>query len=266
MRARLVALAAVCLLVLAPSALGAGTVGVTTSIAPRPSLFGDVVHATLTIRADAVAKVQAGFAPFQVLRTSATHTSSGGVVVTTWRFDLQCLDAVCAPGPGARSVALSRSRVQVGSTVVSVRFPAVRVDPRATARQVASPEKSFLHPTTPPPPSYRFSPSTLRTALIVAALLLVLVSAGLLLPLLRPARTRRADEQLDPLARALALLRASLTRSGPDRRRALGLVARTLRRKGEAGVGQAASDLAWSEPEPDPARIVALAERIDGAP
>jgi hypothetical protein len=261
MTRHLAALAVVALLAWAPGALAARP-QVTTSVTPSPSLFGDVLHATLTVRGAAIATVQAGFAPYQVLRSSSTHAAHGGVVVTTWRFDLQCLEANCAPGPGPRNVSLSASRVRVGSSVVSVRFPAVRVETRATKQQVASPERSFLHPTSPPAPTYRHSPTALRRLLFGAAVLLVLLAAALLVPRRRrrPAPTTGA---LDPLGRALALVRASLSRPAPDRRRALGLLARTLRRRGDTAIAESAGDLAWSEPEPDPERIARLADGIE---
>jgi hypothetical protein len=264
MKRRAVALAGLAVLLCAPGARAADP-RVVTSVSPQPARFGDVIHATVTIRAATAAEVQPGFAPFQVLRSTFTHTRSGSDVVTTWRYDLQCLDPVCAPGPGARKVPISSSRVRVGGANVVARFQAVRIDPRTTAKQVANPDRYFLHPTAPVPPTYRFSPTTLRRAFLGASLMLVLVAAGLLLPLVRPRRLAAAGDGLDAVGRALALVRASLSRPPPDRRRALGLLSRTLRNRGEPQVARAAADLAWSEPEPDPSRMTQLVERIGGA-
>jgi hypothetical protein len=261
---RTAALVGLAVLLGAPSAGAAGP-QVATSVGPQPARFGDVIHATLTVRAGSAAEVQPGFAPFQVLRASSTRTRNGSQVVTTWRYDLQCLDAVCVPGPGARSVPIAASRVHVGTTTVVARFRPVRVDPRATAAQVANPSRSFMHPTTAVPPTYRFSPSALRATLFAAALVLLLVAAGLLLPPARVRRVAATADRLDPLGRALALVRASLSRPPADRRRALGLLSRTLRTRGESQVARAAADLAWSEPEPDPGHITQLVERIGGA-
>jgi hypothetical protein len=63
----------------------------------------------------------------------------------------------------------------------------------------------------------------------------------------------------------LALVRAARSRPPPDRRRALGLLSRTLRRQGEAQVARDAADLAWSEPDPDADRMETLAERVEGS-
>ncbi|MEO9176250.1 MAG: hypothetical protein ABI317_12120 [Gaiellales bacterium] len=265
MRRGAAALVALTVLGCAPGALAAD-VHVTASIAPRPMRFGDVIHATLVVRGDAEAAVQEGFSPFQVLRRTSSTTSDGGVTVTTLHFDLQCLEARCAPGPGPRTIALAPSRVRVGSAVVTARFPQVRVITRVTAQQVARPRRSLLHPISPPPPDYRVAPSTLRLALVVAAIVLVLIALALLAPLMRSRRRAAQEAPVDALARAIALVRAARTRPPADRRRALALLARTLRTRAEPVVAQDAADLAWSEPEPDPDRMTRLADRVEGAP
>jgi hypothetical protein len=261
MRARLAAIAVLAVAMLAPAAQAA-TVNVTSSLSPHPTRFGDIVHATLTVRAAARASVDEGFAPFEVLRESSTSRRDGEITVTTWHFDLQCLQAVCAPGPGARNVALTPSRVRVGAQLVDVRFPAVHVVPRVTSHQASRPSNYFLHPITPPPPSYRFSPGRLRAALFAAAAVLVVVALVLVLPLLRRRRSA-ADDDLDALVGALALVRAARTRPVPDRRRALGLLSRVLRSRAAPAVGQDAADLAWSEPDPEPERMTTLADRVE---
>jgi hypothetical protein len=240
----------------------AADVRVTTSISPRPAHFGDIVHATLTVRTAAEVTVQEGFAPFQVVGESATRKGD----VHTWRFELQCLEARCAPGPDARSVTPAPARVHAGSAVVVARFPAVRVEPRVSEAQVAHPERSFLHPTTAPPPSFRFDPGTVQKVLLAGAAALALIALALILPLVRPRRADAPAAVGDSLERALALVRAALARPPADRRRALGLLARVLRRNGAASTGQVAADLAWSEPEPDPARMTQLLELVERQP
>jgi hypothetical protein len=262
-RTRVGALAALLLVCAAPGALAAD-VHVTSSIAPRPMRFGDVIHATLVVRGDAAAIVEEGFSPFQVLHSSSSTARDGKLTITTWRYDLQCLAAICSPGPGSRQVTISPSRVHVGSSVVTARFPRVLVVARATAHQVANPSRSLRHPISPGPPHYRYSPSTLRRVLVGVALVLALLALALLLPLARARRGASADAPVDALTRALALVRAARTRPPPDRRRALGLLSRTLRVRDEPSVAQDASDLAWSEPDPDPDRMTQLADRVEG--
>jgi hypothetical protein len=253
--------------VLAIAAFGApaapaADVHVTTAISPRPARFGDIIHATLTARSSAAVSVEEGFAPFQVVGQSTTRKGD----LSTWRFDLQCLEARCAPGPGARSIVPAPARVHAGSSVVVARFPAVQVQPRVSEAQVANPERSFLRPTTPPPASFRFSPGTTQRVLVAAAAVLVLAAMLLVIPLARPRRARGPARSMDPLERALALVEQARTRPPADRRRALGLLARALRRVGATATGQAAADLAWSEPEPDAARMTLLVERIEKVP
>jgi hypothetical protein len=262
MTRRAAALALLLGAVLAPGA-SADALIANSRITPHPARFGDVVHATVEVDGPAAATLAGGFAPFRVLRSSVTHATSASGVVTTWRFDLQCLDAVCAPGPGNRVVKLASARVRAGSLVGDVSIPNVVVAPRATAKQVASPEAAFRHPTAPVGPSYRFAPDTTRRVLFAGAALLVLVAAALLLPLVLRRRRTRAEHELDPLARALALVRASRTRPVPDRRRALGLLARTLRRRDRPAAARTSADLAWSEPEPEPERIGELADQVE---
>lgn len=262
MRARAVALAVGALVVVAPGALAAD-LRVTTSVSPRPMRFGDVIHATLVVRGPGTATVQAGFSPFSILRSSSSTAHDGGVTVTTWRFDLQCLEAICSPGPGARTVPLSSSRVHVGPASETARFSPVRVEPRVTAAQVATPARSLRHPITPPAPSYRVAPGIARALLLALAAVLVLVALALLVPLVRPRRARAREPQGDALARALALVRAARTRPPADRRRALSLLSRTLRTRAQPVVAQDANDLAWSQPEPDPTRMTSLADRVE---
>jgi hypothetical protein len=253
------------LLALAAPAASAADVRISTDTSPQRALFGDIVHATVTVRAPSAAIVQGGFAPYEVQGSRSTSSSAGGVVTTTWTFDLQCLEPECSPGPGSRRIAVAPSRVLVGSRILTARFARLLVVPRATERQVAHPERAFLHPTAAPPAGYRFAPSTVRRLLLGAALVLVLAAALLVWPLVR----RRADTpevaDADALARALALVRAARGRDAPDRRRALGLLARVLRRRGEPQVARAAADLAWSEPDPEADGMERLAERVEGS-
>jgi hypothetical protein len=265
MRGRLAALLALAAVVHVPAAL-AGSVGVSTSIEPQPSRLGDVIHATLTVHADGAVTVAEGFAPFQVISSSSSRTTREGVVQTTWRFELQCLQAQCAPGPTARKVSLAPSTVRVGSSSVTAHFPTVTVVPRVTAYRVAHPASSFLHPLTAPAPGYRFSPTSVRRVLFSAAAVLVVLALVLLVPVVRPRRARRAAPAVDPLARALALVRAARTRPPPDRRRALGLLSRTVRtRVGPEDLSRDVADLAWSRPEPQPEAMTKVADRVEGA-
>ena len=132
-------------------------------------------------------------------------------------------------GPGREASRSAPSRVRVGRAVASSRDSRPCWSSRARRRsRSADPDGYFLHPTTPPPATFRFAPSTVRRVLVAAAAVLVLLAAALLAPLVRRSRARAPAAQVDPLERALALVRAARTRPPPDRRRALGLLSRTL--------------------------------------
>jgi hypothetical protein len=99
--------------------------------------------------------------------------------------------------------------------------------------------------------TYRVQPSTIFWTGIAGALLL-LAAAGLLLRPYLPS-LRRHHAGPSPLERALAAVER--TRAGGDReaqRKALELLAAELRRSGEGQLAWTASELAWSEPVPEP--------------
>ncbi len=239
-RLGLVTLAVVAALGTASAADAAG-VEVSTATSPARARFGDVIQARVTVRA----RVQrAGAARVLAVRGARLahrrDRGAGGVVTTVWTFDLQCLEPECAPGKAARHIAVSPSRVLVGSRVVAARFARLVVVPRATTAQVAHPERAFLHPTTLPAPTYRYSPTAVRRLLLAAAVVLVAIAA-LLAVAARPAAQDACAGPAGGCARARAqLVRAASVRPPPDRRRALGLLARTLRRRGRPQVARAA--------------------------
>jgi hypothetical protein len=102
----------------------------------------------------------------------------------------------------------------------------------------------------------------LRSLLLVGVVLVVVLSVALAWPLLRRVVPKRIDRRT-PLERALDLVRASLGRSTPDRRRALDLLGRAL---GSDRTAREALDLAWSRPDPDPPRVEGLVEHVEQRP
>lgn len=208
--------------------IAALAVAVVIAFSPNPSHFGQLVTAT----------VQGGagtpnFSPFAV---RAHHGDT---------YELQCLQSACVPGPGPLTLMVAGQRL----TIV----------PRATPAQVSKPLGSFKRQTAVPPPAYRIRPSLLRALLLALAAVLVAVGVFLGWPLLRRVVPQRVDERT-PLQRALDLVRASLRRSGEDRRRALDLLGRTLASDPQA---HDALDLAWSKPEPEPERVELLVETVE---
>jgi hypothetical protein len=133
---------------------------------------------------------------------------------------------------------------------VTAQWPRLRLRSRVTPSDLTAATPHFVADRAPAPPSYAISPSALALLLeIVAALA---AAAAVLLIVCRP----RAVAQPDELARALRLVRESETRPVPDRRRALGLLARVA-------PSPAARELAWSRPEPEPEAIETVAGEVE---
>ena len=197
------------------------------TFSPNPSHFGELVTA------HANGAGTPSFKPF-VVREQHGDT-----------YVLQCLDPVCAPGPKPRVLTVAGARVVIV--------------PRTTAAEVRHPLRSFRRQTTVPATTYRIDPGLLRALLLACAAVLVVVAAAFAWPFLRRLVPEDRDER-SPLERALDLVRGSLGRSGPERRRALDLLARTLGRERAA---RDALDLAWSRPEPDPGRVEGLVEQLE---
>jgi hypothetical protein len=195
-------------------------------LTPGPIHFGDLVRVEVHGKAPS-------FVPFAVREH---HGST---------YVLQCLDPACVPGPGPRTVKVGGARVVIV--------------PRATERQVGRPLRSFRRQTTLPPPSYSIRPTLLRALLFAAAALLVAAAAVLVAPVVRRLIPEPRDDRT-PLQRALDLVRASEGRDAAERRRALDVLARTL---GPDAHARSALDLAWSRPDPQPARVEALVDDVE---
>jgi hypothetical protein len=200
---------------------------VAIALSPNPAHFGQLVTARVTGSAAHVS-----FAPFAI----RSHHGADYV--------LQCLDPVCVPGPGMVVVAPKRLHAVVL--------------PRATEAQVQRPLRSFHRQTAVPAATYRIAPSTLRLLALALAALATACAVGLVWPLLKRFVPQHEDDRT-PLEQALDLVRASLRRDGEERRRALDVLARVL---GRGTLQDDALALAWSEPDPDPARVSALVERV----
>jgi hypothetical protein len=71
---------------------------------------------------------------------------------------------------------------------------------------------------------------------------------------------RRRGAPEGPLARAIRLARSAKALPGPERRRALELLARVL---GRSELQREATELAWSEPTPEPAELELLVQAIE---
>jgi hypothetical protein len=159
-----------------------------------------------------------------------------------------------------RLTVTARAGNQTVTAVAS--WPTLQISSRLAASDLT--KIRFRNPTTPPAAAYRLAPGPLAAGLIAAAALCVLVAIALAGRELAKRFARASLRRLTPLELAIAYVRDSTSRTGPDRRRALALLAETIDRTGEPALAATASDRAWSKPPPTPAGATDLADRAAG--
>jgi hypothetical protein len=270
------ALAAICADV-AP-ALAETPLTAKTSVSTSRLYFGEPITARVTVVADrrqvdpASLRVSASFGDWDLVARERTKSlSSGPYVRRSWEFDIACVQSTCLPRPGTPlpvhlpSVTVAGTRPDGSRVVVRRSWPALAIAPRFGAASQGSMPKFDLDRELPAA-TYRVSPSSLVLGLYVLAAVLIAFALWIVgREVLR--RRPRAVAELPPLVRALMLVRESETRPTEDRRRAAGLLARTLAADGRRGpLSATASRVAWSAPEPAPSRLEELARLVETTP
>jgi hypothetical protein len=254
-------------------AFAAAPVEVSTSVSTRFLFFGDPVTARVTVLADRrqVDPASVGFtADFgdwtQLARTRTTTLSAGPFVRRSWSFEIACLQMGCLPNGRRLTLHVPRLTITAkrrdGSAVVVRReWPVLSVAPRfGPAPPNATP--NFELDENLPVPTYRIGPTGLALGLDAAAAVLAAFGCWILVRearRLRPART----SEIAPLARALNFVRQSKSRPIDDRRRAAGLLARTLADDPDPSLSVTAAHVAWSSGEPQPDRLEELAQMVE---
>jgi hypothetical protein len=231
--------------------------------------FGDRVTARVVVLLDPNAvdpsrlDLQESLAPLEQLGpTRVTRTARGRVVAVTYDADAVCMSEACVSPRGRQLIRLPAVRASVGTTSVDASWPALDVRGRVAASDLGRKNPPLQADVTPPRVGYRIAPAPLAVTLeLVAALL---AAAGIALggwyaSTLYRARLRRTVP-LTEIERALLLAREAESRPPPDRRRALGLLARLLRNERLAGT---ARDLAWSAPAPSPDDLSELVTQVE---
>jgi hypothetical protein len=252
----------------APALAPTAPVAVRASFEPAVVQFGDpvVAHVVVTLDRDAVRAgtlhVEDDLAPLTALAAArTTRTVAGRLETVSITQRVACLTEPCL----GRTIALPRVHLSVrtrsGSvTTLTDPWRRLQVRNRVTSADLARTSPRFAADTAPAAPSYRVAPGTAATVLdVVAALAAAGAVALLALQALAVVRRRQRAVTGDELARALRLVREAGARPVPDRRRALALLARLL----PSTLGRRASDLAWSEPTPEPQDLDAFATRVE---
>jgi hypothetical protein len=245
---------------------------VTTGYSTQFLYFGDSVTARVTVLAD-LAQVRPSTLRLSESFGSWTQTGpvqmrsglDGSTYVRTWSYRLACLEAQCL---GAHE--------QVVTRLPAVTLTVTRIDGVPFRLQRGWPKLSISPRFGPSPPGgvpvfeidhrapaleFRVDPRWTAVGLDVGAGLFAAFGLAVIgRELLR--RRSPTTVEIQPLARALAFVRQAQSRPVEDRRRAVGLLARTLARD-RGLLSAAASRVAWSAGEPSPSRLDEIVQMVE---
>jgi hypothetical protein len=256
----------------APAIAPPAAVAVHAAFEPATVEFGDRIQAHVVIALDRRAvrpqtlRFAYGLAPLVPLGAARiTRSASGDLELISVVEPVTCVSSECVAHDAVTTLTFppvhaTASRANGVSARVSARWPALAVRGRVTSSDLASAAPAFTANTSPPAPSYRVSPGTLASVLEVLAAVCAAGAVALAAWQAVVFARGRPSRRVDPLERALRLAREAETLPVPQRRRALGLLARLLRRH---DLSSAASDLAWSERTPEPDELEALVSEIE---
>jgi hypothetical protein len=289
------ALAAAAALAAPAAAQEKPSVVVNSSISPGPHLFGDRIHAELTVLVDTTrtdpdtVKVDTSFDPWErVGRTQRTRDRQGDIVQLTYGYTLECIFSNCIPdgSKAERKYDLPPATVRYrlkkgGKFAVAVRWPTFRLISRfpvpkdfGNVTEVTQriqfqndPLVRLFASVRPPSPSYRLGSTTMGLLFFAAALACLgaaAVAAGPIVAEVRARRARREGVEATPLERAVELVEGAARRNAgeSEHREALARLARELRQAGLRDVAPAARRLAWSEHSPSRSESDELTRRV----
>ena len=237
--------------------------------------FGDAIGTHVVVLLDGTRvrpgslRIVADVAPLTPLSpVQTTRIVHGNTITIAVARPYSCLSSVCVASSGDATPALPRVTATVvtrdGRTVrAAATWPTLHIRGRVSTADLSQSRPPFLADLTPESPSYRVTPSALAWLLDGLAIALGLAAAALAAHTgARLMRRRRVEPAGDELERALRLAREAEARPVPDRRRALGLLARLLGSRYGPLAG-AASELAWAKPEPEGAAVATLVADVE---
>lgn len=237
--------------------------------------FGDRVTFRVVVQLDDRAvrpgsfRVTSGVAPLTQLGRLRTRRQSDGHLTTiSVTIPAACLADACVARPRVTPIRLPPLTARIAGVdgvtrTLAARWGRLQVVGRVSAHDLAAAKPPFRTDTSVAAPTFRVGPRSLELVLYLLAALLAACAAFLIVRQAVIAHRRRHPPAVpDALAIAIRRVRESQQRTTPDRRRALGHLARVLRGRG-LGLADASGDLAWSRTEPTPERVGALAGRVD---
>ena len=247
-----------------------------TALEPNPLRYGDPLVAEVDVVFDPHAVAQGSitlkpdFAPFvQTSPPSVSRTTAANAATLRYRYTLLCLTDACLPTKHARRVRFAPVKVTgtdgKRTLTVTASWPPAVVSTRLAPSDVSGSIR-FRNDRTLPPPVFAVAPGPLAGGLIAVAALCTLAAALLIGRALLRARSRAREIRLTPLELALVYTRDSAQRPDPaDRRKALDMLAEAVGHSGEPELARVATETAWVEDPPSPARAIELADEVEGA-
>jgi hypothetical protein len=253
----------------APLVVRAGFDPMTVSFGDRVVARVDVLLDRTVVRPDTL-KLTVGVAPLtQLAAPRTTRTTRGNLSIVTYEVPAVCVTDGCIAPAGDLPLRLPRVTATVatrsgGVAQSAAAWPVLHVHGRVNVADLSAAQPRFRGDISPAAPSYRIAPSTLAALLDGLAVLLVLGGVALAASEARRLVRHRGGRAAagGELERALQLAREAESRPTPDRRRALGLLARLLDRR-DARLASRASELAWAKPQPERAAISGLVAEIE---
>jgi hypothetical protein len=251
-------------------------------VTPRSSFFGQVLtaHARLVVdprRVDpASAELAVDLRPYRIRSESRRITKGlGRATVVDFRYEIQCVTRACVPREkrgGATAVQLKPAtasyRARDGGALTSrLSWPIFGVQSRLTADEVALSTPQIERDSSQPPVSWAVVPGLVGGVALTVAALLVLGAGWLVASVVgvdtRLVRGRHIPSHLTPVERALALAEHAAAHGEVDEsRKALERLAAELRRRSAVTHADDAERLAWSETDPSPESVAALATSV----
>jgi hypothetical protein len=244
-----------------------------TSLSRSGALFADPMRATIEVLVDrkrvdpARVGFNVGFEPYSrigIPRLSRHDTDR--LTQLVFSTDLVCSTDACLPKGRTSSKRVRFTQAQVfyfprdgsGRKTLELDWQPLTLGTRTTPADLAG-EDPFSQPiwhasTDPLAVSYRFSPSVVKTVLLVLGALLFAGAAFALWRVLGALQARLRLPLPSALERAVRLVeRTEAREDAAAKRKALELLSRELTRSGESQLALAARELAWAEPTPIPA-------------
>ena len=249
---------------------GSHAVSVQAWLSPREPQYGDTVLAGADVFVDPrrvdprTVRLRTDFAPYRVIAATRSIQRSDGYSVVHLEERLRCLGVTCVPAGARKTVRFAPLRVAYGRgaarTALSVSWPALRVQSRVAAADLAHPV--LRTPSAPPAPDYRVPATATGYALLALAAVLAVAGAALVLRVALRAgapRLRRPEPLLDRILGELGA--ASSNGDAARRRRALEQLAGALEEV-DGSLSTESRVLAWGRDDPQADAISELTRRV----